>query len=763
MSSAFVPSPCSPMTWIAPSASLDAGVDDDALARLEAAHAVAERLDDAGAVGAEDARLRHRRQALPDPHVEVVQRRRAQPHEHLARGRRRIGGLFEDEDLGAAVLVDANRLHEAADYRCDGRASSPAGRRARHRRRRLRTRGAVRGDRAAHPRAAGPRPLRRHALHDGAAGGVVPPGAASRRRADGRLRGALLLRRRAGAAGRRTAACRATRGTTRTPSCARSSTRSAASSAARTACSSTRTSTSTARRAARSGVGFYGKNTLLITQRHGSWVVLGTLVTDVELEPTPPLDLDCGACRLCIDACPTGALDEPGTLDATRCLSYWTQAAAPIPEGYRADLGAQVYGCDICQDVCPWNRGVEKRRPDAPAGRGGAARLARRLAARRRRRPAPAVRAAVRAAERRPLAPPERARRRRERRRGGGARRWWRSICRMPMSSFANTPRGRWTGWRSALVPRRAGQWFVLLRAGGRRRRDRRRRAHRLPVRLPAVGMGRRRVLRRVDGDLGGARPGRARPRRAAARARRSRSASTAIVAIGFVAVFSYQSGEPYRALYLIPIAEAALRFGLVGGPRRRVVMVGATIVVDAARARESRGRPSRRAHPRRRPAPASSSAGCATASRRARTAEARAAEAERLRDELGRRGDILEAANRCARALGSSLEIETAFGAFIRELRGLVAVRPHGDRAHRGRHGDDDRDRRPRRDRGLPAGQHGAGARLGARPRARRRRRSSGGDLDGRRSSRRTSSSPRSASAARSSRRCSSARGRSG
>jgi epoxyqueuosine reductase len=114
--------------------------------------------------------------------------------------------------------------------------------------------------------------------------------------------------------------------------------------------------------AARSGVGFYGKNTLLITRRHGSWVVLGTLVTDVELEPTPPLDLDCGDCRLCIDACPTGALDEPGTLDATRCLSYWTQAPAVTPIEYREHLGAQVYGCDICQDVCPWNRGVEKRR-----------------------------------------------------------------------------------------------------------------------------------------------------------------------------------------------------------------------------------------------------------------------------------------------------------------------------------------------------------------------------------------------------------------
>jgi epoxyqueuosine reductase len=114
--------------------------------------------------------------------------------------------------------------------------------------------------------------------------------------------------------------------------------------------------------AARSGVGFYGKNTMLITRRHGSWVVLGTLVTDVELEATPPLDADCGDCRLCVDACPTGALDEPGTLDANRCLSYWTQAPEPIPVPYRAALGAQVYGCDICQDVCPWNRGVQKRR-----------------------------------------------------------------------------------------------------------------------------------------------------------------------------------------------------------------------------------------------------------------------------------------------------------------------------------------------------------------------------------------------------------------
>jgi epoxyqueuosine reductase len=114
--------------------------------------------------------------------------------------------------------------------------------------------------------------------------------------------------------------------------------------------------------AARAGVGFYGKNTMIITRRHGSWVVLGTLVTDAEVETTPGLELDCGECRLCIDACPTGALDDPGVLDSTRCLSYWTQSRQAIPDEYREALDDQVYGCDICQDVCPWNRGIEKRR-----------------------------------------------------------------------------------------------------------------------------------------------------------------------------------------------------------------------------------------------------------------------------------------------------------------------------------------------------------------------------------------------------------------
>jgi epoxyqueuosine reductase len=122
--------------------------------------------------------------------------------------------------------------------------------------------------------------------------------------------------------------------------------------------------------AARSGVGFYGKNTMLITRRHGSWVVLGTLVTTAVVEATRPLDLDCGSCTLCIEACPTDALDEPGLVDSTKCLSYWTQAPTAIPESYRAELGGQVYGCDICQDVCPWNRGIEKRRSAQPLSPG---------------------------------------------------------------------------------------------------------------------------------------------------------------------------------------------------------------------------------------------------------------------------------------------------------------------------------------------------------------------------------------------------------
>ena len=123
--------------------------------------------------------------------------------------------------------------------------------------------------------------------------------------------------------------------------------------------------------AARAGIAVYGKNTLAITRRHGSWVVLGVLISDQELEPThgspqqPAWDA-CGECRACIDACPTGAIVDAGVLDARACLSYLSQSRLerlPFAEAFED----RVYGCDICQDVCPWNRGAERRAAGLPA------------------------------------------------------------------------------------------------------------------------------------------------------------------------------------------------------------------------------------------------------------------------------------------------------------------------------------------------------------------------------------------------------------
>ena len=113
------------------------------------------------------------------------------------------------------------------------------------------------------------------------------------------------------------------------------------------------------------GVGFYGKNTMLITRGHGSWVVLGTLVTDVEIEPTPPLDADCGSCTLCIDACPTDALDEPGVLDATRCLSYWTQAPGPVPSTCGSRSGTASTAATSARTSARGTAAIEKRRAGA--------------------------------------------------------------------------------------------------------------------------------------------------------------------------------------------------------------------------------------------------------------------------------------------------------------------------------------------------------------------------------------------------------------
>jgi epoxyqueuosine reductase len=108
------------------------------------------------------------------------------------------------------------------------------------------------------------------------------------------------------------------------------------------------------------GIGWVGKNTCILNQQLGSWLFLGVIVTSLELpedQLTLPAADRCGSCTRCIDACPTNALTAPHQMDASRCIAYLTiEKRGEIPEDLRADMGRQVFGCDICQDVCPWNR-----------------------------------------------------------------------------------------------------------------------------------------------------------------------------------------------------------------------------------------------------------------------------------------------------------------------------------------------------------------------------------------------------------------------
>lgn len=107
--------------------------------------------------------------------------------------------------------------------------------------------------------------------------------------------------------------------------------------------------------AERAGIGKWGKHTNLITREYGTWVFLGEVLTDLPLPPDTPIEAACGECTLCIDACPTHCITE-WKIDANRCLSYVTQMKGIIPEEYREVMGNRLFGCDDCQDVCPYNK-----------------------------------------------------------------------------------------------------------------------------------------------------------------------------------------------------------------------------------------------------------------------------------------------------------------------------------------------------------------------------------------------------------------------
>ena len=444
---------------------------------------------------------------------------------------------------------------------------------------------------------------------------------------------------------------RATPGTTATRSCARRSTRSGAELGAPYRVLVDSNEHVDREAAARSGVGFYGKNTMLITPRHGSWVVLGTLVTAAELEPTAPLRDGLRLVHALHRRLPDRRARRAGRARRDRAASpTGRRCPSPIPEPYRARARAQVYGCDICQDVCPWNRGVERRRaamPPDPAAHVDLLALALRRAGRARMRSRGSTsRATTRRFLRRNAlvalgnleragagepcgaSPPRRGRRRAARRAralgaraAGGAMRLrgverWISVVRLVAFPFA-------------LVP-------VALAT--------------LPARLGGLGLGRRPPS---SGRV--ARPVRARPFPARRRAHPVAQSLLAqlfdtAIATGYVLVFSFEAGTPVQQILYIDLAAACVRFEIVGGLAAR-----GGLGADRGRVRAAARRPAphrlqleaRRAADRLRDADGADRrlARAPARDRGRRGGGARAQEAELLRDELSRRADLADAA----------------------------------------------------------------------------------------------------------------------
>jgi epoxyqueuosine reductase len=125
--------------------------------------------------------------------------------------------------------------------------------------------------------------------------------------------------------------------------------------------------------AARSGLGFYGKNGIIISPRHGSFIVLGEIVTDLEVEPDRPVEPACGDCSACMKACPTGAIERPGWVNRGICIQYIGERRGTVPHSIRELWSNRLYGCSTCQDVCPFNRDIPAAAPQAPPGRVGTA------------------------------------------------------------------------------------------------------------------------------------------------------------------------------------------------------------------------------------------------------------------------------------------------------------------------------------------------------------------------------------------------------